>query len=240
MKLTYRYSGGTIGWKEQYCNAYGNLQTPMSWSFPEYITTRLQKKHLPQQKTQKLRVQFHANFISFISEGSDSNTRTPPPCLPATWPGVLLAAPQALPLPAPAVAQLRGKAWRLKPWNTCPRLAMPVMWSPKVAGEADMLLLRTLEGSGCHGFAPFYGLLPACCAFFCSCGGFSSFVMYHPHKGLHLRRFPLKRVLIPPPPPRPCAKMTRNLRQNLVLHEKLRDHNLYGMKFQAVFNLDLW
>ena len=53
--------------------------------------------------------------------------------------------------------------------------------------------------------------------FFCSCGGFSSFVMYHPHNAtrgymwdLNLRRFPLKRVLIPPPL---CAKMTLNLRK---------------------------
>ena len=71
-------------------------------------------KNTSPKKTQKMRVQFHANFISFISEGSDSNTRTPPPCLPATWPGVLLAAPQALTLPALAVAQFRRKAWRLK------------------------------------------------------------------------------------------------------------------------------
>lgn len=28
-------------------SSYGNLQTPMSWSFPEYITTRLQK-YIPQ------------------------------------------------------------------------------------------------------------------------------------------------------------------------------------------------
>ena len=163
-----------------------------------YHTTA--KIHPPQQKTQKLRVKFHANFISFISEGSDSNTRTPPPCLPATWPGVLLAAPQALTLPAPAMAQFRGKAWRLKPWNTRLRLAMPIMWSPKLAGEADMLLLRTLEGWGCHGFAPFYRLLPVLVVpFFAVVVVSLRLPCTTPHKGLYLRRFSLKRVLIPPP-----------------------------------------